>query len=71
MLENLSVLFLLAGCMLGTWWGLIRLVNKSLGYDLRTIYDKIYEDPLAASILRVGVMYTVAYLVSSAFSRFV
>lgn len=69
--ENLIILFLLAPVMVAAWWTVVRLVNKSMGYDLKAIYDKIYSDPVASAILRVGVMFTIAYLVGTAFNRIV
>jgi len=69
--ENLVILFLLAPIMVAAWWAVVRLVNKSMDYDLKEIYDKIYSDPVASAILRVGVMFTIAYLVGIAFSRIV
>lgn len=70
-LENLAILFFLAPIMIGTWWGIVRLVNRSMGYNLKKIYDEIYKDPIASAILRVGVMFTIAYMVGQAFNRIV
>jgi hypothetical protein len=69
--ENLAILFFLAPVAILTWWGIVRLVNRSMGYDLKKIYDQIYKDPVASAILRVGVMFTIAYMVGQAFNRIV
>jgi hypothetical protein len=69
--ENLLILFGLVPFMLFTWWGFVRLINKSTGFKLREIYERIYSDPLAAAILRVGVMACAAYLVGQAYGRIV
>jgi len=57
--------------MVGTWWFLIRLVNHSMGFNMKVVYDKIYSDPIAAAILRVGLFIALAHLVSEAFGRYV
>ncbi len=69
--ENLTVLFLLVPVMVGAWWFLIRLVNRSMGFDLKVVYEKIYANPIASAILRVGIIYSIASLVSAAFGRYV
>ena len=71
MQENLLILFLLLPCMLSTWWGFVYLVNHAMGFKLKEVYETIYSDPLAAAVLRVGVMGTIAYLVNGAFGRLV
>jgi len=68
---NLFILFLLAPCMVACWWGVVRLVNKSMGFCLKEVYHEIYQNPIAAAILRVGIMFTIAYLVNGAFSRYI
>ena len=71
MKENLIILFALLPCIIGTWWGLVLLVNWSMGFKLKEVYAKIYSDPRAAAIMRVGVMAIVAMLVIAAFGRWV
>jgi hypothetical protein len=67
--ENLLILLGLAPIMVAAWWGLIRLINWSVGFDTRKVYEKIYSDPVAAAIMRVGIIATVAWLVIAAFQR--
>jgi predicted transporter len=67
--ENLIVLLGLAPLMVAAWWGLVRLVNKSMGFKAREVYAKIYSDPLAAAVMRVGILYVVAWIVIAAFQR--
>jgi hypothetical protein len=57
--------------MIGSWWVLVSLLNRLLGFKLKDIYELIYSQPLAASILRVGTMYVIAELVIAAFGRYV
>ena len=70
-LEGLLLTFLLVPFTLGTWWLFVRLINKSMGFDLREIYSGIYKDPLASAVLRVGIMACAAYLVGVAYSRII
>jgi len=70
-LENLLIMFGLAPLLIGTWWGMVLLVNRSMDFDLQKVYAKIYKDPIAAAILRVGTIGTIAYLVSQSFGRIV
>ena len=67
--NNLIILFALAACTFAVWWGAVILLNKLMGFSIRKIYALIYTDPIAAAILRVGIMATIAYLVSYAFGR--
>jgi hypothetical protein len=69
--ENLFILMVLAGCMISSWWGLVILINKAMGFNLRVVYETIYSNPIAAAILRVGIMYVIAELVVAAFGRYV
>ena len=69
--EGLLLTFLLVPFTLGTWWVFVRLINRSMGFDLREIYRAVYKDPLAAAILRIGIMACAAYLVGVAYSRII
>ncbi len=70
-LDNLLIMFMLLPCLVLTWWGLIRLVNRSMGFDMRKVYERIYSDPMAAAVMRVGLIGSVAYLVGEAFGRII
>ena len=67
--ENLIVLLGLAPLMVAAWWALVRLVNKSMGFRPKEVYQKIYSDPLAGAIMRLGVLGILAWIVISAFQR--
>jgi len=70
-LENLLILFVLLPCMLLTWWFMVTYVNKRMGFSLKDIYEKIYSDPIASAILRVGTMLVIAIIVIAAYGRIV
>lgn len=69
--QNLTILFCLALMMIAGWWGMIRWVNWSMGFNMRKVYEKIYSDPLASAVLRAGVMFSIAYIIVNAFGRYV
>jgi len=42
-----------------------------MGFSLKDIYEKIYSDPIASAILRVGTMLVIAIIVIAAYGRIV
>jgi len=57
--------------MLSSWWFFIWLKNRIMGFDIKEVYALIYTNPIAAAILRVGIMACTAWLIGIAYGRVV
>lgn len=68
---NLYILFTLLPCMLVTYWAFTWVVNKAMGFSLKEVYENIYKDPIASAILRIGILFCNAWIVTSAYERIV
>ena len=67
--ESLVVLLVLVPLVVGTWWGVLRLINKAQGVDLKKAYETIYSNAYTAVAARLGTMYIVYKLVELAYGR--
>lgn len=68
---NLAILLILVPIQLAVVWGFLVLLNTRMGFDLKKVYEKIYTDPVASAILRGMLFFSVCYVVSQAFGRYV
>jgi len=54
-----------------SWWWAMRLINRQTGVSIREQLENIKGDPLAVAVYRVGLMFSVAYLLAQLWSRFI
>jgi len=71
--ENLLVLFFLLPCMLTTWWFFTRFAFRQLKdyVSMEERIQRIYSDPLSASIHSSTIILSIALLVIAAYGRIV
>lgn len=70
--DNVSVMLALAIAQIGVWYGLNMLISKHIGSktgeDIRTC---IKEKVVGPAIIRAGIHLSTAWMVTSAFARWV
>ena len=68
---QILVVFGLAVAAVAMWWWAVRLVNWSTRTNVRGQIEKINENSIACAIYRVGILLSVAWIVTSGWSRFI
>ena len=61
----------LCAVQFGCWWVAVRLVNWSTRANVRAQIQKISTDPLATAVYRAAVVFSCAYIITGAWSRFI
>ena len=69
--ENFFLMLVIAIVMVLAWYFLQVFINKKIGRTTRMDYDEAIKGNIAPVLMRVGIMYSIAWIITTAFGRFV